>query len=62
MNEINEISIRVGDIVNGKKIIKIKDDPFAKNRVNLWTDDIRFNCFGEEQRVSIKVEKANVSL
>lgn len=41
MNEL------LGKYLNGYKIVKIENDPFIKGQVNLWTDDVRIEIFGD---------------
>ena len=39
--------IEVGDYVNGEKVIRIDKDPFIKGQINLWTNTITSNYWGD---------------
>ena len=41
MNEL------IGKYLNGYKIVKVEKDPFIKGQINLWTDDVRNEFFGD---------------
>lgn len=41
MNEL------IGKYLNGYKIVKVEKDPFIKGQINLWTDEIRTETFGD---------------
>lgn len=37
----------LGKYLNGYKIVKIEEDIFVKGQINLWTDEIRNDYFGD---------------
>ena len=39
--------LEVGDYVNGEKVIRIDKDPFIKGQINLWTNTITSNYWGD---------------
>lgn len=39
--------IEEGDYVNGEKVIRIDKDPFIKGQINLWTNTITSNYWGD---------------
>lgn len=45
----------IGKYLNGYKIVKIEDDPFIKGQINLWTDEIRTEYFGDKTIVKFFV-------
>lgn len=38
----------LGKYLNGYKIVKIEEDIFVKGQINLWTDEIRNDYFGDK--------------
>ena len=57
MKVVLETSIRVGDLINGKEITRIEDDPFIDNQVNLFTNEQVTNEFGDMEEVVFRVRK-----
>lgn len=49
MNEL------VGKYLNGYKIVKIEQDPFIKGQVNLWTNEVRTETFGDKSVIKFFV-------
>ena len=41
----------IGKYLNGYKIIKIEEDPFIKGQINLWTDELITEYFGDKSMV-----------
>jgi len=48
--------IEVGDYVNGLKITKIENDPFIKGQINLFTQEVTVDNFGDR---SITIFRGN---
>lgn len=38
----------LGKYLNGYKIVKIEEDVFIKGQINLWTDEVKENYFGDK--------------
>lgn len=41
--------------LNGYKIVKIEEDTFIKGQINLWTDEVKENYFGDKSIVKFFV-------
>lgn len=51
MSEEKVMKIKVGDYLNGYKIVAIQPDPFVKGQIDLLTDEIEMDCFGDRSQV-----------
>ena len=49
MNEL------IGKYLNGYKIVKVESDPFVKGQINLWTDEVKTEYFGDRTIVKFFV-------
>lgn len=45
----------LGKYLNGYKIVKIEEDIFIKGQINLWTDEVKENYFGDKSIVKFFV-------
>ena len=45
----------IGKYLNGYKIVKIEEDIFIKGQINLWTDEVKENYFGDKSIVKFFV-------
>ena len=41
----------LGKYLNGYKIVKVEDDSFIKGQINLWTDEVISDYFGDRSIV-----------
>ena len=46
--------IEVGDYVNGVRVERIDKDPFIKGQINLWTNEIMSNYWGDISLIPIR--------
>lgn len=54
---MNEITIKVGDFVNGMEIIRIEKDPFVYGQYVLWTNKTKYNWQGDGELIGFRVRK-----
>lgn len=45
----------LGKYLNGYKIVKIEEDIFIKGQINLWTDEVKENYFGDKSIIKFFV-------
>lgn len=45
----------IGKYLNGYRIVKIEKDPFIKGQINLWTDEVKIETFGDRSVVKFFV-------
>lgn len=55
MNEL------IGKYLNGYKIVKVENDPFIKRQINLWTDEIKTEYFGDRSIVKFFIREEDNS-
>lgn len=52
------VSIKVGDYINGDKIVNITNDMFVKGQIDIFTDATKpFGGFGDREVVSYRIKK-----
>lgn len=51
----------IGKYLNGFKIVKIENDPFIKEQINLWTDTWENDLFGDRYLVKFYVRSESGS-
>lgn len=53
---MEEITIKVGDLVNGMEIVEIQEkDPFNHEQSILWTNEDEIDSFGDRERIGFRV-------
>lgn len=57
MNE--EVKIKVGDAINGHVIRRIERDPFKPGQINLWTEEMTIDAFGDRGVLVYRVEQGD---
>lgn len=52
--------IEIGDILDGYHVTNIVKDPFVQGQINIFTDDIEVNNFGDRSPKVYRVFKSNI--
>lgn len=52
------VNIKVGDYINGNKIVNITNDMFIKGQIDIFTDTTKpFGGFGDREVISYRIKK-----
>jgi len=52
------VNIKVGDYINGDKIVNITNDMFVKGQIDIFTDATKpFGGFGDREVISYRIKK-----
>ncbi len=52
------VNIKVGDYINGNKIVNITNDMFIKGQIDIFTDATKpFGGFGDREVISYRIKK-----
>lgn len=52
------VNIKVGDYINGNKIVNITNDMFIKGQIDIFTDATKpFGGFGDREVISYRIRK-----
>lgn len=54
-----EVVIQVGDAINGHVIKKIERDPFKPSQINLWTEEMTIDAFGDRGVLVYRVSQGD---
>ena len=53
------VVIQVGDAINGHVIKKIERDPFKPEQINLWTEEMTIDAFGDRGVLVYRVSQGD---
>lgn len=52
---MDEVTIKVGDSINGYEIVEIGKDPFVQGIINLWSNKFKTDDWGDKELVCFKL-------